>query len=391
MTLDDLHFLLSPAGQELLSETAVTPITPTTHLKTAARLRRQTEHAQAVLETALLRQQAAAKFSHAAEMYFVRGALEQATSEAVALYRAQRFAGAGVTHVADLGCGIGGDALALAAHAEVTGVEWDPVRLAMAQENVRAYGHGTRFHPLQADLLELTPLPVTGLFFDPARRDEQGRRFHSVDAYQPPLNWIHRWRTWVPETAVKVSPAIADEEVPADAEVEFISVSGDVKDGVLWFGDLRSGAARQATLLPGAHILRSTDLPAEPVPVTAPKAYLYEPDKAVIRAHLVEALAAQLNGTKIDEEIAYLTADSIQDTAFARGFVVEDVIPFQLKRLRHYLRERGIGHVTIKKRGSPLVPEELRQQLRLRGPLQRVLFLTFVQGEPTVIVAERLD
>ncbi|MCA9969703.1 MAG: methyltransferase domain-containing protein, partial [Anaerolineales bacterium] len=360
---------------------------PANHLKLAAALRRQTEYAQAVLETALLRQAAAAKFSRAAQMYFTRAALEQATSEAVALHRARRFAAAGVAQIADLGCGIGGDALALAAHAEVTGVDWDPVRLAMAQENVRAYGNGARFHPLQADLLELTPLPVTGLFFDPARRDEQGRRFHSVADYQPPLHWIHRWRTWVGETAVKVSPAIADEEVPPDAEVEFISVAGDVKDGVLWFGDLRTGAARQATLLPGPHVLTSADLPAGAVPVTAPGAYLYEPDKAVIRAHLVEALAVKLAATKVDDDIAYLTADAALETPFATCHAVEDVLPFQLKRLRAYLRARGVGRVTIKKRGSPLAPEELAQQLRLKGPFEKLLFLTFVQGEPTVIVA----
>ncbi|MCA9971529.1 MAG: hypothetical protein KC425_15000, partial [Anaerolineales bacterium] len=108
MTLDDLHFLLSPAGQALLAEVAATPITPANHLKLAAALRRQTEYAQAVLETALLRQAAAAKFSRAAQMYFTRAALEQATSEAVALHRARRFAAAGVAQIADLGCGIGG-------------------------------------------------------------------------------------------------------------------------------------------------------------------------------------------------------------------------------------------------------------------------------------------
>lgn len=388
LTLDDLAFLLSPAGQKLLAETAVTPITPANHLQIAARLRRHTPHAQAVLETVLLRQLATAKFSRAADMFFVRAALEQASAEVVATYRAQRFAAAGVTHVADLGCGIGGDSLALAAHAEVTGVDWDPVRVAMAQENVRVYGHGDRFHPLQADLLDLTPLPVDACFFDPARRDGQGKRLFSVEDYRPPLSFVQRWRTWVPETAVKISPGVDYAQLPPDAEVEFISVNGEVKDGVLWFGALRSGARRRATLLPGAHTLTNADLAS--VLVTAPQAYLYEPDKAVIRAHLVEALAAQLGAAKIDADIAYLTAPDCQETPFARCFAVTDVLPFQLKRLRHYLRERGIGQVTIKKRGSPLEPDELRQQLRLRGNNRCILFLTRVKGETAVIVGQEL-
>ncbi len=388
MELEDLHFLLSPEGARLLRETAVTPITPANHLQIATHLRRQTPFAQAVLETVLLRQRAAAKFSHAAAMFFVREALEQASAEPVATYRARRFAAAGARHVADLGCGIGGDSLALAAHADVTGVDWDPVRVAMAQENVRVYGHGDRFHPLQADLLDLTPLPVDACFFDPARRDGQGKRLFSLEDYRPPLSFVQRWRTWVPQTAVKISPGVNYAELPPDAEIEFISVEGDVKDGVLWFGDLRSDVRRRATLLPGGHTLTDADLVE--VPITAPQQYLYEPDKAIIRAHLVEALAGQLGAAKIDAEIAYLTAADCRETPFARCFAVEDVFPFQLKRLRHYLRERGMGQVTIKKRGSPLEPNELYRQLRLRGDGACIVFLTRVGGETAVIIGQEI-
>lgn len=387
MTLDDLHFLLSTEGARWLRDTAVLPLTPHNHLPIAAQLRQQLPpaQAQAVLETVILRQQAAAKFSRADQMFFTRPALEQASSETISHYRAQRFAAAGFAHVADLGCSIGGDALALAAVARVTGVEWDAVRLAMAQENVRVYGHGGQFHPLQADLLALTPFPVEAAFFDPARRDEHGRRFHSVQQYQPPLSLVGRWGV---QTAVKVSPAIDYAEIPPGVEAEFISLAGDLKECVLWAGDLRSGVNRRATLLPEGYSLTDADLPAQPTPVTAVGNYLYEPDSAIIRAHLVEALAPQLNATKIDEQIAYLTSDTPQETPFARRYVVEGVRPFQLKQLRRLLHEQQIGSVTIKKRGSPLEPEQLKRQLRLTGSPKnhRILFLTHIRGAPSVIM-----
>jgi SAM-dependent methyltransferase len=388
MTLDAFYFLLTEKGQQLLGQ--LPPITPDNHLQVAMQLRQQIEPplAQAMMETTLLRQEAAVKFSRAAEMYFARQALEQASSEVISHYRAQRFARAGVATVADLGCGIGGDSLALTAVAEVTGVDWNPVRLAMAQENVRVYGHGERFHPLQADLLELTPLPVQGAFFDPARRDENGRRLHSVHQYRPPLSLIDKWRLWIGETAVKISPGVDYNELPEDAEIEFISINGDVKEGVLWFGDLRSGVQRRATLLPAGDTLTTADLPTEAVAITEPKAYLYEPDKAVIRAHLVEAVAQQLKATKLDEEIAYLTADAHYPTPFARCYTIEDWFPFQLKRLRHYLRERNMGRVIIKKRGSPLEPDTLQRQLRLQGEAECILFLTQVGGEAAVLIGQ---
>ncbi len=390
MNLDDFAFLRSDAGQRYLAELAETPVTPHNHLQLAAALRHTLPppHANAVLETTLLRQLAAAKFHRASQMYFTRPALEQASGEIIAHYRARRFFQAGCQTVVDLGCSIGGDALALAEQADVTGVEWDALRLALAQENVRVYGHGARFYPLQADIQELTPFPADAVFFDPARRDERGRRFHSVHEYQPPLSVLEGWHKQVRGAAAKISPGVDYAEIAhLDAEVEIISVHGEVKEAVLWSGVLRTPARRRATLLPEGHTLTDTDDPSA-VAVTEPQQYLYEPDGAVIRAGLVEPLARQMQANKIDAEIAYLTTSNFMETPFARRFMVQDSFPFQLKQLRHYLREREIGQVVIKKRGSPLDPDTLRGQLRLRGREQCILFLTHIQGQPSVIIAQ---
>lgn len=394
MNVEDLRFLLSADGERRLTELTNIPITPANHLQIATTLRQSLtpQQAQAVLETAMLRQQAVTKFSRASQMFFTRPALEQASSEIVASYRAGRFARLGAAHIADLGCSIGSDALALAAAARVTGVDWDPLRIAMAQENVRVYDRGPNFSPLQADLLSLTPFAADAVFFDPARRDEHGRRFFSVHDYQPPLGLIDHWRQVTADTAVKISPGVDYAELPQAAEAEFVSLQGEVKECVLWYGRLHSGAARRATLLPAGHTLTTADLPPAPVPVTPPQNYLYEPDGAVIRAHLVQALAQKMDAAQIDADIAYLTTPQWQETPFATGYHIEDVFPFQLKRLRRYLQARQIGSVTIKKRGSALDPDKLQKQLRLSGPAQNhcVVFLTFVQGETAVIIGQKI-
>src|SRR5262249_16460465 len=130
--------------------------------------------AKAALETALLRLRARDKFSYADRMYFTREALEQATSEAVARHRAKRFAAFG--HVADLCCGIGGDALALAATgATVDAVDSDPLRVLMAESNAAALGLTDRVRVHIGDALTV-PLPeAKAAFADPARRAD-GRR-----------------------------------------------------------------------------------------------------------------------------------------------------------------------------------------------------------------------
>ncbi|MDX1415961.1 MAG: hypothetical protein R3293_17325, partial [Candidatus Promineifilaceae bacterium] len=247
-------------------------------------------------------------------------------------------------------------------------------------------GHGERFFPLRADLMELPPIPCKAFFFDPARRDESGKRLKSVALYRPSMTVADRWLDRVPHAAVKISPGVDYDELPPDAEVEFISLKGAVKEAVLWYGDFHRGNKRRATLLPGEHSLSTADYLSPNVPVTPPSAFLYEPDGAVIRAHLVQTLARQINATLLDAHIAYLTADKRLDTPFARCYTVEGWFPFQLKRLRQYLRERRVGLLTIKKRGSPLRPQALEKQLRLRGDQQRTLFLTQVNGRHTVII-----
>jgi hypothetical protein len=65
-------------------------------------------------------------------------------------------------------------------------------------------------------------------------------------------------------------------------------------------------------------------------------------------------------------------------------------MPFGLKRLRALLRSRGVGRLTVKKRGSAITPESLRQQLRLSGPEEATIVLTRVAGAATVLVVERI-
>lgn len=390
----DIKFLLSPAGQAALQSLATERITDENHLVLATKLRSYlpAEQATVVLETALLRQKAGRKFSRAGEMFFTRAGLEQATAEIVAGHRANRFAAAGYKTIADMGCGIGGDAIALAKRATIIAIDRSRTNTRLVKANATVYGVGDSVWPVQADLEQIPPLKVQAFFFDPARRTSSGprmaasRRLHSAEDYLPPLSLIETWRPSVADGAVKVSPGINYAEIPAGAEIEFVSLDSELKEGVLWFGDLRGGAGSRATLLPGGYTLSSNNV--EPrTAISPPTGFLFEPDPAIIRAHLVSHLATLLDAYLLDPEIAYLTADHPRVTPFARCYRVDDHFPFQLKRLRHYLREHDIGQVTIKKRGSPLDPDALRQALKLRGNSHRIIFLTQAEGQPIVLVA----
>jgi hypothetical protein len=119
--------------------------------------------------------------------------------------------------------------------------------------------------------------------------------------------------------------------------------------------------------------------------------YLYEPDGAVIRAHLVAEVAEELDGGLIDGTIAYVTADELRPTPYATAYEITDQLPFGMKKLKALLRERGVGILTVKKRGSAVEPEELRKRMKLSGKNSATVFLTRVAGAPAMLVGRPAD
>lgn len=391
LSLETFHELLTPPGQAAIAAAAALLPTDATLLPDLATLRKtfSPELASAALDTVLLRQRAHAKFSRADAMYFTREALEQASGELVARHRATRYADS--VSVYDVCCSIGSDALELAlAGCTVQGIDRDALRVAMAQANAAVYGVAEHASFRVADALQFVPPPDALLFFDPARRSGQTgnrQRVFRPEAYEPPLSLIEGWIGRVAGFGVKVAPGIPYDALPYECEVEVVSLAGEVKEACLWFGALQQHT-RSATLLPSGATLHAT--PVDPTPIVAPQGYLYEPDGAVIRAHLIEQLAQQLDAAKIDEQIAFLTRSSYVPTPFARAFRIHEVLPFNLKRLRTRLRELHVGHVVVKKRGSPIDPQVLEHQLRLDPSLPQTLtiILTQVRGQPSVVLCE---
>lgn len=392
MDLKTFRLLQTPAGQLALRDAmALEPreIDFLRHFQTLSRDHPR-EVARSALETAILREEAKGKFPFAEQMYFTREALEQATAYEVSVYRADRYRPFNM--LLDLGCSVGGDSLALASIAPVTGIDRDPLRLAMAGANARAVNPNYPVRLLQADLNSPVPLyraPSThsvGLFFDPARRSG-GHRRHSVRDYVPPLSVALDWLARFPALGVKVSPGVDLAELRGyDAEKEFVSSHGELKEATLWFGPLKT-ALRRATVLPGPYSLSADEIPdRHGLPISQPREYLYEPDPAILRAGLVADLGRQLEAAQLDPDIAYLTGHRLTPTPFAKAWLVEDWFPFQLKHLRAYLRGRNIGPIVVKKRGSPIQPEKLIQDLRLEGEQERVIFLTHLKGRPIVLI-----
>ncbi len=381
--LDAFRWLLTDSGQRLLARAVDAPEDP---LQASAALRREgsAEHVAAALTQASLRRRAVDKFGEdAGRMYFTPEGLEQATRRPVARHRAGRLQAARATSVIDLGCGIGGDLLAVAeAGITAAGVDLDPLRVEVARANLTALGLGGAASVADATTVDHSAFDVA--FADPARRSARGRTF-SIEDWTPP--WSFVLELLERAACVKVAPGIAHDLIPDGVEAEWVSDRGEVKEAALWSGALAT-VRRRATVIGESGLATLTEEDDAPAEVRQVGAYLYEPDGAVIRAGLVTAVAAGVGGGLIDEHIAYVTADASFRTPFARSYRVVEELPQREKQLRAALRERGIGRLTIKKRGVAVVPEELRKRLDLAGDAEGTIVLTRVAGKGVCLLVE---
>ncbi|MBG0563292.1 class I SAM-dependent methyltransferase [Actinoplanes aureus] len=387
VTCEPLSSLQTPEGAEALAVAA--EIGDGEPLAAASAMRARgigAELAAAALTQASLRRRAAMKFGpDATRMFFTRAGLEQATRAVVADRRAARLAAAGVRTLADLGCGLGSDALAAARHGiRVYAVDADPPTAAMAAANAEVAGLADLITVECADATSVEVERYDAVFADPARRQAGRGRVFDPKAYSPPWDFVIGLARRVPRTVLKLAPGIDHDLLPEGAEGEWVSVGGDLVEAAFWCGPLAS-APRRATLL-GGHTAELVGSGVEAAPVGPVGAWIYDPDPAVVRSHLVAEFAATIGGRLADPAIAYVYTDDPVDTPYARRLGVTDVLPFSLKRLRALLRERGVGRLEIRKRGSALVPDQLRKDLKLSGPNGAGLVLTRVDGAPLALL-----
>lgn len=360
----------------------------------------------ALLTQLELRVHAHTKFGEFADhMLFTRDGLEQATRLNVATHHAERFRDSGATYVADLGCGIGSDSMAIAGLGLKTlSVDLNPDAVACAATNLRDFPDSDVLlgNVLDLDIHELADRGVDAIFADPARRTGAKRgstRLMDPESWSPSLSTVLGWRNTIPRVGIKVAPGIAYSVLPEDACVQWTSVDGSLVEAAIWTGPLaRDGSGRVACVIKGSRTftLRAiheapANAPLIPAPVGELADYVGEPDDAVIRAGLISTLASQLDAHLISESIAYLSATKATPSAFIRWFKVEDVVTLRPKTISAALRGLGIGRIEVKKRGADIDPATLRRSLKLSGNKDGVVIATRIKGRHRAIIATRIS
>lgn len=414
MTPESAAWVTSPDAAPLLAQAMAAP--PTDELAVQTQLRRvghAAEQVAAVLAVVAARRRGRAKFGASADrMFFTPDGLEQATRPELAARHTARFIAADVGWVADLGCGIGSDARSLAAAGlAVLGVEADPVTAAFARANLSPWDDAR----VVTGRAQEVPLPGeatgrhtggVGVWVDPGRRvrgvaDSRGRsrRVFALEEIEPSWEQVCRWAEQVPATGAKLSPSFPHGRIPAGAEAQWSSWLGEVLECAIWWGPLASAAGRTAAVCRpdgrggGSEVVvteaDSVAGDAANLPVLGGSAelgaWLWEADKAVVRAGLTGALV----GRELAPGVGLSTGDTSVDLPWARRYAILDAMPARPKVVRAWLRGRGVGALTLKKRGASLDPDRFRQEVgKLSGSGEATLLLTTVGGIATAIALD---
>ena len=405
------------------------------------------ERVAGVAEQLVLRLRGRRKFPHAERMLFERTLLEQASSDRLARYKARRFAAARNDSppvdgtIWDLCCGLGGDALALATVVADTpggglvAVDQSAAAVELTRHNLAVAGPTNsstdRMSCRCADVAEILVANGDLLHVDPDRRVD-GRRTTQWDHLSPEPEVIGRLLRSAAGACVKLAPAMGPDPtdphpLPAryPVEWEWLGDEREAKQLLLWTGRLApSPGARSATVLASdgetADTLTATAdghvtlfrqsnnqrakanlLPANPLEDQTrsddqerielrPGAIVHDPHAAVTAADLVDELAEALGGQRIAAGVSYLLGRPLETTLTGQ-FVVDQMLPFDRKRIAQAVRAAGIGTLEIKARGLEVDAADLARKLSGRaGQPGTLLIYPDDEGRTVSILAHRV-
>jgi len=352
-----------------------------------------------------LRRRSGPRFPDPTRWLWTQRSLAQASDWWCAHYKASLFP-ADVNAV-DGCCGAGVDLVALCERGTVTAIDRDPVLIALANANLALHGHGpaAAVGELPRDL-PAASADSMWLHLDPDRRavDSVERRLRKAEDYSPSLQESLEMARGYAAAMIKLAPASI---IEPEVETAFRSTVGLTR---CWLGNL--GECRQQLLLTGnlasSSEVRSavlcephTSATLEPLTIQGsrqdtvsgrekPLRYIYDCHAVLHASQLTMSWAKLADAEPLATSQGYFTSDAATCSPWAQCFEVLDVLPWDQRRVKRWLREHKVGEVEVKKRLLQLDANECQRQLRGTGDDKITLMITRLGERVRAIVARRI-
>ena len=337
-------------------------------------------------------------------LYPKKVSMEQCSSSQTAEYKASLVEG---DSFADFSGGFGVDTVALAREFS-TGYYVEPQEelCELFRHNSKTLGinnveviNGT----MEERLASIEP--VDTIYLDPSRRDVHGRKVVALEDCVPNLlEWKERLLAKCNTLMVKLSPMIdihqTLRDLPETFALHVIAVEGECKE-VVFLLTRRDAPWHVSTTDPTVvavdinknkafHVETTLDTERTTPPRIATElgAYLYEPNAAVMKAGIFNALSQQFQIAKLAKNTNLFTANELHEGFPGRIFRIEAVHEFHPRKTTKELSH--LANASIAVRNFPLSAEELRKTLKIKNGNACYLFgCTLTDGRKCVVVCKK--
>ena len=247
--------------------------------------------------------------------------------------------------------------------------------------------------------------PVDTIYLDPSRRDVHGRKVVALEDCVPNLP---EWKSVLLERCntlmVKLSPMIdifqTLRDLPETYAVHVVAVEGECKEVVFlltrrdapWLVSTTDPTIVAVDINKNKAFRVETTLDTErttpPCIATELGAYLYEPNAAVMKAGIFNALSQQFQIAKLAKNTNLFTADELHEDFPGRVFRIEAAHEFHPRKTTKELSHLASASIAV--RNFPLSAEELRKTLKIKNGNTCYLFgCTLWDGKKIILQTQK--
>ena len=252
---------------------------------------------------------------------------------------------------------------------------------------------------------------VDMIYLDPSRRDTHGRRVVSLTDCTPNLlEWKSALLDHCNILMVKMSPMIdifqTLRDLPETYAVHVVAVEGECKEVLFLLSHeeamhcvLTMGTNATNTKIMAVDINKTTPTRVETTLeterttllqiATELSTYLYEPNAAVMKAGIFNALSEQFQIKKLAKSTNLFTSNERHEDFPGRIFHIETILEFHPRKTAKELSHLASASIAV--RNFPLTAEELRKTLKIKDGNGAYLFgCTLWDGRKVVVVGDKL-
>ena len=324
--------------------------------------------------------------------------LEQCSSELTARFKASLVKG---KTLIDLTGGFGVDSYFLSANFEqLIFVEQNQDLLDIAQHNFQLLDFRCIWYINQEGIsfLHRFPKKADWMYIDPARRhDKKGKVFLLEDCEPDVLSNQGLFLEKAENVLIKLSPMFdltaLERSLEKLVHIYVVAVKNEVKELLVHVSNEKAGDGKPGRTAVNIHsenereIFRSEEKAA--VNFSPPLAFVYEPNKAILKADLQDALGHNFSLSKLARQSHFYSSDKLHKDFPGRVYQVKKIIKAREKNIRAILPDRKANVIA---RNFPLSAPQLYQKFKIQpGGKEYLLATTLQSGERVLIWCDRVN